>query len=774
MPEASRVVRSSYHDRDREVDYYSSDDDDRSPYGRSKPNGSTYRTVQRYRVTPSRVEDVDDTRSIRSTHKEYENRRGDRIEIDRRVEVDRERYDSEPRRTERIEVDRRVEVDRERYEPERPRSAIDYDRAVEYQRSTVERSREPERERDRTRTVVYERERERSDSPLPWERRRNDRPWETERDPYELERYSRETEYYDRPEPTPPPIIIRQRAPEPQQIIVQEAPSPAPIIIPQPAPEPQRVEVIERKTEIQQEIIPRPEPRREEDEYYYRRDVRRDDEMLAYDRRDGRYDDGYESEDYVVRKKVVRREARSRSHSPHHRRHLAEGALAGAGAAALLASHREKQGIETAHRGRSVLGGAALGAIGAEVVTRARSRYRDSRESRSRSRSSSAHGHHKLKTALGLAAAAIAAGAAVKYAQNRTANKEELVRGRSRQRSISRSRRYSDGDEYWSEEYEKRTTRSRSKSVHADPGHRKKSIAKAGAGAAIVAGVAEHLRNKSRKRSGQRSQSRVRTAAEIAGSGLAGAATIWSREEREGEAGLGAGLGAGLEAGMVQYGTEPVYTHQQPAPYDRPNEYEPAVAAAAAGAAYGATRRSRSRSHRRRRDSSSDDDERPRSRSRSRSRVRDLAAGALGTGAAAIGINEYKKRKDRKEKQEKQEKQERREKRDAEKHERERERRRYEDEASPESYYTNFRDDTYSPSPPHASGGSYYPENNQFPPPPTAPDTFTHHGNQSTPFVNTIPPIPPYNPQDYAGQRPVHDTHVHYPPVSRTPGDNIV
>ncbi|KAM0194967.1 hypothetical protein ACHAPC_000783 [Botrytis cinerea] len=97
----------------------------------------------------------------------------------------------------------------------------------------------------------------------------------------------------------------------------------------------------------------------------------------------------------------------------------------------------------------------------------------------------------------------------------------------------------------------------------------------------------------------------------------------------------------------------------------------------------------------------------------------------------------------------------------------------YEDEA-PESYYTNFRDETYSPSPPHASGGSYYPENNAFPPPPTSnPETFTNHGNKSTPFVNEIPPIPPYNPQDYASQRPTtHDPH-HYPPSSRVPGDNV-
>jgi len=71
-----------------------------------------------------------------------------------------------------------------------------------------------------------------------------------------------------------------------------------------------------------------------------------------------------------------------RSHSPAHKRHLAEGTLACAGTAALIANHRIQVGEE--HRGRNVVGGAALGAIGAEVSTRARSRYREDRR-RSRS-----------------------------------------------------------------------------------------------------------------------------------------------------------------------------------------------------------------------------------------------------------------------------------------------------------------------------------------------------------------------------------------------------
>lgn len=89
----------------------------------------------------------------------------------------------------------------------------------------------------------------------------------------------------------------------------------------------------------------------------------------------------------------------------------------------------------------------------------------------------------------------------------------------------------------------------------------------------------------------------------------------------------------------------------------------------------------------------------------------------------------------------------------------------YEEEADPENYYANdYRDDGYSPSPPHASGGSYYPDhvNTTFPPPPTqSGTTYTQH-TTSTTQVNDSQ-IPPYNPADYANQQAAHDAHG-YPP----------
>jgi hypothetical protein len=47
---------------------------------------------------------------------------------------------------------------------------------------------------------------------------------------FEQERYQRETEYYDRPEIPSPPMVIRQRAPEPQRIIIRERSPPSPLI----------------------------------------------------------------------------------------------------------------------------------------------------------------------------------------------------------------------------------------------------------------------------------------------------------------------------------------------------------------------------------------------------------------------------------------------------------------------------------------------------------------------------------------------------------------
>jgi Domain of unknwon function (DUF3824) len=672
MPEITRerVVYRGGRDRDDDSD------DDRSTLSRRESgSGGGYRTVQRYRVTPSRVEPVEDERRSSRTLLEVRDRRGDRLDIERTSD----RFEPPARPRSAIDI--------------RPRSSI-VDRYVER-----EPLREPERS-ERTRTVVYDRDRR--DPERGWDR---DFGRESERDvretdvriekrvtterreePYELERYQRETEYYDRQEPAPQPIVIRQRAPEPQKIILQEAPAPPPIYLPQP-PREEGFQVIRRREEVQE--VSRPEPRRAEDEYYYRRDVRevggprRSDEDFAigavagplavaayHDRREReiRPRDSVSDEDYsdgsdvVVKRRIIKKE-RSRSRDSHHKRHLAEGALAGAGAAAILANHRDKQGDGSSHRGRKVVGGAALGALGAEVLTRARSAYRESHDDDgSRSRSSSRHSHRKLKTGLALAAAGLAAAAAAKYVSNRKANAAEAGRGRSRTRSVSR-RRYSDDDDFHDED---RGGRSRSR--HADPKHRAAQMAKAGVATAAVAGIVEHFRNKSKKRDGSRSKSRIRTGAEIAAAGLAGAGVAGlyegrkakeDREEAEHEArrerrrsrsrsrarsvGAYSDPGVDPELGMVQYGTEPVYTH--------PNYYDPAVAAGA-GAAYGATREHRShRSHggRRRHSSESSSERDTRKKSRSRSRVRDIAGVAAGTAAAAIGINQYKKRKEKKE-----------------------------------------------------------------------------------------------------------------------------
>jgi hypothetical protein len=129
----------------------------------------------------------------------------------------------------------------------------------------------------------------------------------------------------------------------------------------------------------QHELLGR--PRRQDDEYYYRRDVRD-----AGARRNSVSDESGSSD--VVSRRIIRKE-RSRSQSPHHKRYLAEGALAGAGVAALLSNHRDKPGDGPEHRGRKVLGSAALGAVGAEVTTRARSRCREDQYDRSLSRSRS-------------------------------------------------------------------------------------------------------------------------------------------------------------------------------------------------------------------------------------------------------------------------------------------------------------------------------------------------------------------------------------------------
>ncbi|KFA73168.1 hypothetical protein S40288_09759 [Stachybotrys chartarum IBT 40288] len=342
---------------------------------------------------------------------------------------------------------------------------------------------------------------------------------------HEVERYRKETEYYIQAEPAPPPVIIRQHAPGPQNIIALR---PAPIV-PRESPG----VIVVRDKEQSREVIRR-EP--SDEEYYYRHERReagpydrdRDREWGAVGRyeRPRRHHDGYsDGEDYYVRRTVV---PRKRSDSPHHKRHLAEGALAAAGITALLASRRDNNGDFADHRGRKVVAGAVLGALGTEALKRAHSAYQDQypdeREDPDR--------HSLLKKRLGVAAVALAAAGAAKYMQaNKIEKEEEKKRGRSRRRS----RRH------LGSEYSPSRSRTRSRS------HRRSlsTAAKAVIGTAATAGLVKHLRNRSKSRNGRshsrassrsrsRSKSRLRRAARIGGAAAAaGVATKMWKNSRD-------------------------------------------------------------------------------------------------------------------------------------------------------------------------------------------------------------------------------------------------
>ncbi|KAL7622828.1 hypothetical protein AAE478_006507 [Parahypoxylon ruwenzoriense] len=699
---------------------------------------------------------------------------------------------------ETLEVDRRVE--RISY-PERPRSAVDsHDRyrTVEYERDrdhyperhsytttrVIEETREASPHRDHywdhhpwddsreldvrvdKRIVRCEPDgdlqvkekivEERKEEPRDYKERdiRIERRVVEEREPrdVDIERYRKEVEYYA-PSPPPAPVIVRQKAPE-QKVVINEAPAPAPVILPRQEP----TYIILR--DEHREAARRPEPR-EDDDYYHRRDDRRRREERQYE------SDGYD-EDYYVKRTIITRD-RSSSSDHHRKRHLAEGALAGAGLTALLAGRGGKDGEAHEHRGRKVLAGAALGALGTEVARRAKSAYDDRHEAyegdhddyhrhehRSKSRS-------RIKTGLAIGAAALAVAGGLKYMQNSKAEKEEATRGRAR-------RRYSDG------EY----SRSRSRSERSRS-HSNSNMAKAALATGAIAGLVKHYRSKSRGKSGSksRSKSRLRTGAEIAAAGLTGAAAekLWEhhKEKKEHE--------RHKESDDEYYDRDRSYTksrsrsssrshsrnsHSRDSTADRELGLVPVIP----GVEYGsepidghtsATEESERRPRRRRRRSPSTSDQEAQKK-RSRSRLREVAAVGLGTAAAAIGIKKYHDRQKSKERDENERPRENsrnrslnrgvedgnRERRKA-RRSRDRERRRYE-EAVGEPYY-NYDVEAPPPSPPHQSGG--YPA----PPGPIAPPTaepvgFTQHSNPSNFNVDAYAPHPPYNPQDYVNLPP--------------------
>lgn len=337
------------------------------------------RVVERDRI--ERYEEDDDRRS-RYTHSNVGRSSGETLEIDRRVERIPERPRSAFDSQDRYEYERERESDRTYY-PERRTKVVEeiretsspsprdnyWDRQIRQPwddpRETDVRVEKRVSRRDSDGLEVEVKEKivdEHRDEPRDYKEReyRIERRVE-ERQPREvdIERYRKETEYYAAPTPPPAPVIIRQKAPE-QKVVIHEAPAPAPVFLPRQEPT-----FIVLRNE-QREVERRPEPR--EDDYYRREDRRRRDER-QYE------SDGYD-EDYYVKRTIIRRE-RSSSSDHHKRRHLAEGALAGAGITALLAGRGGKEGDQREHRGRKVLAGAALGALGTEAVRRAKSAYED-------------------------------------------------------------------------------------------------------------------------------------------------------------------------------------------------------------------------------------------------------------------------------------------------------------------------------------------------------------------------------------------------------------
>ncbi|KAE9966547.1 hypothetical protein BLS_006937 [Venturia inaequalis] len=560
--------------------------------------------------------------------------------------------------------------------------------------------------------------------------------------PYSLEKYSKSTEYFSRPEPQP--IIIRQeRAPqpiiihetierEPQKIVIRKEREPSYDII-----EHDEIEVeVEEEEEEEKSVVkvepgPEPEPPREDDEqYYYERKVIRRQPMRRdwedEDRYDRRHEDqNYYSDDDAV---YIRREYEEDvTDKPRHRRRVAEGVIGGIAAAELVRHHRKRQGENPGSRVGQVVSYGALGGIGAEALSRLnKNRDRSSsgeRGGRRRHRHKSRTNIRSLsrgKTLAGLAGLA-ALGAVAYAAGKKGGNKTTIVedrRSRSRRRRRSTVRHYSSSR---SPSRSRSRSRARSESRHMDPEHRNRKLAQAGLVGAAAAGLAEHVRNRSR---GGRSKSRVREGAPIVGAGLASAAVagLYERSKAKKEKKAIArsrsrsySRSRSSDSNLVEYGGDPI----QGTSADR--------------------RRSRSRG---RSSSGSSPDQRRRG-SRSRSRSRALAEGIATAGVVGVAANEINKRRQRK----------RDKKRDDSR------RRHYHSDSDS---VLSIRSDTST---------QFYPASNQFAPPPPNfqqpyhSQNFINGGGYAEPVYASGANIPVYNPANFGPTNgptlPPDDPYVH-------------
>ncbi|KAK1050734.1 hypothetical protein LTR74_016958 [Friedmanniomyces endolithicus] len=644
---------------------------------RDSDRGSHYEAPRRTYTTVKRYQVPETSRSLFNGE--------DKVEEDKQIVIRRERRESPPPReevtyriTERVQREQPREREREQpreREREQPREEVDYRfsertrererepqssqrrdisyrvierdseqdrssagrsefRTTERERASVRAPSPPEREPERVREYRFERERDFSPP-----RRREQRD-----DPYDVERYSKSTEYFSQPQPiiireaAPQPIIIREERREP--IIIREERR-EPIVVREERREPERREPERRETQyefIEREEIrdetrslvrqedPPPAPsvhpaasihptasihpapsvnraqsthseKAEEENYFYeRRVVERD---RGPRRRDDSYDDRrsevrprdsasqYSSDDSYeyVRRERIRDDSRDggREGSPKHRRHLAEGAIAGIGAAEIFRSHKKNQGENVGGRAKSAVAGAAVGALGAEAVSRVRAysrrrksrtpspddsyddrrdRRRDKRKEHTRDRSKSLSRAQQL----GALAAVTAVGALAGYALKKKGNSETvIIKDEAPRRSRSRRRRASADSSYT-----ENTMLSEGGGRALDPEHRNRRMAQAGLATAAAAGIWDRVRSKSR---GGRSQSRVKQAVPIVASGLGGAALagLYEKNKATKEA-KKAAIIEGNDEESHQYGNEP-YPLDSPTP--QPGGYLP-------------------------------------------------------------------------------------------------------------------------------------------------------------------------------------------------------
>ncbi|KAJ5368866.1 uncharacterized protein N7496_008626 [Penicillium cataractarum] len=671
----------------------------------------------------------------------YSYRERDRYEEDRPVTVKRYVISADEREERRDFMmgrddafgDRELVI-RRKTDREEPLTISRYERDVEYDPPARRFEREYERD-------YYERE-----CPEPHGSHHHHHPRRSQEKPLAL------------PVPPPGPLVVRE-----QQVMIMN-----PARNSYTSPRESEYDVVRRSDA-------------EEDPYYYhhhrrvreyddrrsRRELSPGDSISQTSRRHhrDRDRDDYSSDDSMV---YIRKETRDYDgEHHHHKRHLAEGALVGVGAAELLRSHSKREGKEVSHGMSHAVKTAGAGALGAVAVnaaghvrdyyrSKSRSRHRshsfdDHRSHRSRRSRSRSHSHSRGKTLLeiGIGAAALAAGAAAL----RSKSKNER-RSRSRTRSRSRARALS------STRSEKDSTTEETK--------RRQHMAGAGLAGAAVAGLVEHARSRSRSRKGERSHSRLRKALPIVGAGLATAAATGLYEKkkaekdqkelvpREGRRSRSRSRSRAPSeaypdptrdsAGLIEYGADPVagsipaeHYYGQPAGHD-------------AYYSDGARRHSRSRSRGGRYSGSSDSDRDGRRKSKKhRSRSRELASAALGATGLGYAAHKYSQHRDRKKAE----------------RSRSRSRTRYEDDAHRDPYEESYDPEPYPISPQAAHQQpteNYYPNSNYFPPPP-GPETYAPRPRRADENVSA--------PSSSTTTLPTKQTHAHDGAFTATPSGAV-